>query len=199
MEGTTMRGGTRSALLAVASLTIVIAFGGCAGRSWQFWKTSAPAPTEQARTTAAPVVTATPAAPSATAEARAATETVPPAPSFNATTELPEYVVVRFRPGQASVAKADMRVLDGIVRWLKDHPGSVVVVEGHTDDLGTQSENMAIGEKRAASIMRYLVSRGLEPVRVSIISYGSDHPVCAEKTDSCRAKNRRADLLVKQH
>jgi peptidoglycan-associated lipoprotein len=187
-------------MLAVASLTIVIAFGGCAGRSWQFWKTSdsTPAQTEQAGGTTAQVATAMPAAPSATAEPRAAVETTTSGSSFNAATELPEFVAVRFRPGQISVGKADIKVLDGIVRWLKEHPGSVVVIEGHTDDLGTHSENMAIGEKRAASIMRYLVSRGLEPTRVSIVSYGSEHPVCAEKTDSCRAKNRRADLLVKQ-
>lgn len=110
-----------------------------------------------------------------------------------------QVVAVRFAPGQASVGNADISALDSVVRWLKEHPGSVVVIEGHTDDLGTQGENMAIGEKRAASIMRYMVSRGLEPTRVSIVSYGSAHPLCAEKTDSCRAKNRRADLLVKRH
>jgi peptidoglycan-associated lipoprotein len=107
-------------------------------------------------------------------------------------------VAVRFQSGQATVGKGDIKALDGVVRWLKEHPGSVVVIEGHTDDLGTPSENMAIGEKRAASIMRYMVSRGLEPARISIVSYGSEQPVCAEKTDACRAKNRRADLLVKR-
>jgi peptidoglycan-associated lipoprotein len=190
-----MRGGTRSAVLAVATLTIVIAFGGCAGSSWQFWKTSAPAQTEQAGATSAPVVTATPAAPSAPADSRAPADT---AASSNGASRLPELVAVRFRSGQATVGKADIKALDGVVRWLKEHPGAVVVIEGHTDDLGTPSENMAIGEKRAASIMRYMVSRGLEPARISIVSYGSDQPVCAEKTDACRAKNRRADLLVKR-
>ena len=180
-----MRGGTRSAMLAVASLTIVVAFGGCAGSSWRFWETSRPAQTEQASAPAAPVMTARPAAPSSQ--------------SFNSTTKLPELVAVRFGPGQATVGTADISALDGVVRWLKEHPGSVVVVEGHTDDLGTEGENMAIGEKRAASIMRYMVSRGLEPARISIVSYGSEHPVCAEKTEACRAKNRRADLLVKRH
>jgi peptidoglycan-associated lipoprotein len=140
------------------------------------------------------------ATPAATAEPRAAVDTAAPAaPSLNGSTKLPELVAVRFPPGQATVGKADISALDGVVRWLKEHPGSVVVIEGHTDDLGTQGENMAIGEKRAASIMRYMVSRGLEPTRVSIVSYGSAHPVCAEKTDACRAKNRRADLLVKRH
>ena len=191
-----MRGGTRSAMLAVASLTIVVAFGGCAGSAWRFWETSRPAQTEPAGATTTPVMTATPAA---TAAPRAAVDTAPlAAPSLNGSAKLPELVAVRFAPGQASVGKADISALDSVVRWLKEHPGSVVVIEGHTDDLGTQGENMAIGEKRAASIMQYLVSRGLEPVRVSIISYGSDHPVCWEKTTECRAKNRRADLVVKR-
>lgn len=192
-----MRGGTRSAMLAVASLTIVVAFGGCAGSAWRFWETSRPAQTEPAGATTTPVMTATPAA---TAEPRAAVDTAAPAaPLLNGSAKLPELVAVRFAPGQASVGNAEIRALDGVVRWLKEHPGAVVVIEGHTDDLGTQGENMAIGEKRAASIMRYMVTRGLEPTRVSIVSYGSAHPLCAEKTDACRAKNRRADLLVKRH
>jgi outer membrane protein OmpA-like peptidoglycan-associated protein len=42
------------------------------------------------------------------------------------------------------------------------------------------------------------VAKGLEPERISIVSYGSDRPVCPEKTDACRAKNRRAQFLVKR-
>jgi peptidoglycan-associated lipoprotein len=46
--------------------------------------------------------------------------------------------------------------------------------------------------------MKYLVAKGLEPQRISVVSYGSDRPVCTEKSDGCRAKNRRASFLVKQ-
>jgi peptidoglycan-associated lipoprotein len=46
--------------------------------------------------------------------------------------------------------------------------------------------------------MKYLVAKGLEPQRISVVSYGSDRPVCTEKSDACRAKNRRASFLVKQ-
>ena len=107
-----MRGGTRSAVLAVASLTIVIAFGGCAGSSWQFWKSSAPTQTEQAGASST-VATA-----------------APLAPSSNDASRLPELVAVRFQSGQATVGQADVKALDGVVRWLKEHPGSVVVIEG---------------------------------------------------------------------
>src|SRR5258705_12566269 len=72
-----MRGRTRSAMLAVASLTIVVAFGGCAGSAWRFWETSRPAQTEPAGATTTQVMTATPAA---TPEPRAAGGTAAPAP-----------------------------------------------------------------------------------------------------------------------
>jgi len=45
---------------------------------------------------------------------------------------------------------------------------------------------------------QYLLAKGIDPTRVSIVSYGSDHPVCWEKTTQCRAKNRRADVVVKK-
>jgi peptidoglycan-associated lipoprotein len=189
----------RSAISTFAALAIVIALGGCAGSSWQFWKTSTETPAEPA------VATATPAAAPATAPA----PTVTPAPaaepaavaasSSNGFAPLPALADVRFRSGQVAVNKADARVLENAVRWLKANPGSQVMIEGHTDDLGSREENLAVGEKRATSVARYLISKGLEPTRISAVSVGSDRPVCLEKTDACRAKNRRASFLVKQH
>ena len=189
--------GTRFSILAVSSLTMVIALGGCAGTKWRFWESAQPEPT------AAPAVAreswVPPAAPAAPATATpAATVEKTSARPANRTSELVEVPTVRFRSGQVSVGKADAGALDGIVRWLKENPAALVVIEGHTDDQGTPSENMMVGEKRAISIKQYLIAKGIESTRVSIVSYGSDHPVCWEKTTECRAKNRRADLVVKQ-
>jgi peptidoglycan-associated lipoprotein len=184
-------------MLAVASLTMVIALGGCAGTKWRFWESSQPEPT------AAPAVaresrvpTAAPAAP-ATSTSSATVEKTPARPA-NRTSELVEVPTVRFRSGQVSIGKADASALDSVARWLKENPTAVVVIEGHTDDQGTPSENMAVGEKRAISIKQYLIAKGIDSTRMSIVSYGSDHPVCWEKTTECRAKNRRADLVVKR-
>jgi peptidoglycan-associated lipoprotein len=145
------------------------------------------------------VVTAAPAPPhTPTATPAPTAEAAVPAPSSNGFAEVPGLADVRFRSGQVTLRKVDFKAVDDVVRWLKGHPGALVLVEGHTDDLGTREENRAVGEKRAASIMTYLVSQGLEPARVSVVSHGSDRPACAEKTDACRAKNRRARFLVKQ-
>ena len=192
-----MRGATRSSMLAVASLTIVIALGGCAGRSWQFWKSSG-----STEPTAAPAVAQETSTPTATPISAPAIATAAPAQTSarlsGGTTEMLDLPTVRFRPGQVNIGKADVGALDGVVRWLKDNPAVVIVIEGHTDDLGTRSENMAVGEKRAASIMRYLVSKGIDPARISTVSYGADHPICWDRTTACRAQNRRADLVVRR-
>src|ERR1041384_7855229 len=76
---------------------------------------------------------------------------LPPA-SFLPRAELAD---LRFRPGQIDVTKADHPVLDSVVRWLKEHPAAVLMIEGHTDDLGTRESNLAIAAQRAVSIGRY--------------------------------------------
>jgi peptidoglycan-associated lipoprotein len=184
----------RSTLLTIGALALALVLTGCAGRSWQFWKTSEAAPAEPTVATAAPV---TPRVQTATPTPAAETAATP-ALSSTGFAELPALAEIRFRPGLVTVGKADVKALDGVVRWLKENPGSLVRIEGHTDDLGTPLENLAVGQKRAASVMQYLVSKGLDSQRIAIASYGSDRPVCAEKTDACRAKNRRAHFLVKQ-
>jgi outer membrane protein OmpA-like peptidoglycan-associated protein len=187
-----MRGGSKSVLFTAGSLVLVMALTGCAGRSTK--ASSTPRPTEPAVATATPA-TATPSVPTAMPVARAETTSVP---STNGFVALPELADVRFRAGLVTVGKADAAALDVVVRWLKDNPGAEVRIEGHTDDRGNRAENIAVGEKRAMSVMKYLIAKGLEPQRISIVSYGSERPVCAEKTETCRAQNRRTHFLVKQ-
>ncbi len=193
-----MAGGTRSARLTFGSLAIVLALAGCAGRSWQFWKSSSTEAPTTATQTAVPEQPA-PASPNVpTARLVLASETPTADPRAHGFVDLPAIADVRFRPGLVTVGKADTGTLDGIVRWLQDNPAAQIQIEGHTDDLGAPVDNLAVGQKRAASAMRYLISKGVGAERITIVSYGSDRPLCAEKTDACRARNRRVHFLVKQ-
>jgi peptidoglycan-associated lipoprotein len=198
-EEATMAGWTRAVGLVLGSLAVALALGGCAGRSWQFWKSSsaeAPAttPTQVAATDdhAAP-------APTLTAHPVGAPEPVATtARQGDGFVEVPVLADVRFRPGLVTVGRADARALDAVAAWLLENPGSQVRIEGHTDDLGSPSDNMVVGQRRAESAMKYLVAKGLAVGRISVVSYGSDHPLCVEKTKACRARNRRIHFLVKQ-
>ena len=75
--------------------------------------------------------------------------------------------------------------------WVK------ITIEGHCDERGTVEYNLALGEKRALSAKRYLVSYGIEPYRISIISYGKERPVDPRHNEEAWAKNRRGHFVVK--
>ena len=74
--------------------------------------------------------------------------------------------------------------------------GFKVVVEGNCDDRGTISYNIALGEKRANEVKAYYTRLGIAAENIAVVSYGEEKPVCYEATQSCWAKNRRADTVL---
>ena len=70
-----------------------------------------------------------------------------------------------------------------------------VVLQGNTDEFGSDEYNFALGQKRAMSVLNALVAQGLPREIFSTVSFGSSKPVCREKTASCYAKNRRTDVV----
>ena len=62
---------------------------------------------------------------------------------------------------------------------------------------GTPEANKVAGEQRATAAKDYLVKAGVTETRIQIVSYGSDRPVCPQKTAACAARNRRVHFLVK--
>jgi len=81
---------------------------------------------------------------------------------------------------------------------LKAYPTFRVAVEGHCDERGTIDYNLALGEKRAASVRDYLASLGVERERVRIITFGEERPVDTGHTEAAWSKNRRAEFLVER-
>lgn len=89
-----------------------------------------------------------------------------------------------------------MEALDRDARWLKDHPGAVMKVEGHCDERGTADYNVVLGDKRAKTARTYLVEMGVSPKQVAIVSYGKERPFCREHDESCYQQNRRGHVLL---
>jgi peptidoglycan-associated lipoprotein len=93
--------------------------------------------------------------------------------------------------------RADAReTLKANGEWLKANPSTVVEIEGHCDERGTNEYNMALGAKRAQAAMDYLTTLGVAATRLSTISYGEELPVCEEHTEECWAKNRRDRFVI---
>jgi len=81
--------------------------------------------------------------------------------------------------------------------WLENHPGVKMVIEGHCDERGSNEYNLALGDRRAKSALNYLVNLGVNPERLSTISYGEEKPQCTEHNEACWSKNRRDHFTMK--
>ena len=79
---------------------------------------------------------------------------------------------------------------------LKKAADSKIRIEGNCDELGSDDYNLALGEKRADSALKYLQGLGVPAARLSAISYGKEKPAVAGHDEAARAKNRRDDFVV---
>ncbi|MEE8623124.1 MAG: peptidoglycan-associated lipoprotein Pal, partial [Alphaproteobacteria bacterium] len=80
--------------------------------------------------------------------------------------------------------------------WLKKNPGLTVTIEGHADERGTRDYNLALGERRANAVKDFLLVLGIDPNRVSTISFGKERPQVAGSNETAWAQNRRAVMVV---
>lgn len=71
-----------------------------------------------------------------------------------------------------------------------------VEIQGHADERGTTDYNLALGQKRADTVLRYLIAQGVDPARVSTISYGEEKPSDKRRSEVAWARNRRAEFRV---
>jgi len=74
--------------------------------------------------------------------------------------------------------------------WLKRYNGYTAVVEGHADERGTRQYNIALGARRANSVKAFLVSQGIDPSRLTTVSYGKERPIDARSNEEGWARNR---------
>ncbi|OLE41728.1 MAG: peptidoglycan-associated lipoprotein [Candidatus Rokubacteria bacterium 13_1_20CM_2_68_19] len=158
-----------------------------------------PAPPPPAPMPVAPEPPKTPepqvAAPPPAVEQPAPTPAVRPAPAdFVA---IPEVKAVRFDFDRALIRSDDATVLDANVEYLKNNVDTLVLIEGHADERGTAEYNLALGERRARAARDYLVSQGIAADRISLVSFGEERPECSEHVETCWARNRRAEFLIK--
>ena len=93
------------------------------------------------------------------------------------------------RPGDAEILKANAAL-------LMRQPTVKIQIEGHCDERGTTEYNLALGERRANSAKKYLISLGMSPDRISTISYGKEKPLDPGHHEEAWAKNRRGHCII---
>jgi peptidoglycan-associated lipoprotein len=94
------------------------------------------------------------------------------------------------------VRSADAEILKQNAAAITKNPNWKIQIEGHCDERGTAEYNLALGERRANSVKKYLVSLGIPQARVSTISYGEERPFERGQDEGAWSKNRRAHFIV---
>jgi peptidoglycan-associated lipoprotein len=88
------------------------------------------------------------------------------------------------------------RILEQKATWLQDNGNASVQIEGHCDERGTSAYNLALGERRANAVQEYLTVLGVDPSRLSTISYGEELPLDPGHDETAWSSNRRAHFVI---
>lgn len=102
---------------------------------------------------------------------------------------------VYFEFDQSFIRPADRSTLQEVAEYLENNPDSTLLVEGHCDWRGTTEYNMALGDRRAVSVLNYLSDLGIAPQRIETVSKG-DLEAITEGSEEQMRQDRRADLII---
>jgi outer membrane protein OmpA-like peptidoglycan-associated protein len=82
------------------------------------------------------------------------------------------------------------------VALMQENPLMRIQINGHTDNVGTASDNLVLSNNRSRAVINYLIKKGIAAQRLTAIGFGATKPVADNNTDDGRAKNRRTELQV---
>ena len=108
---------------------------------------------------------------------------------------LRETQTIYFAFDNASISSDYEAMLAAHAKYLSKNSGLNVVIEGHADERGTPEYNIALGERRAQAVSKYLQALGVDASQISIVSYGEEKPLLLGQSEKVYAKNRRAVLV----
>ncbi len=103
--------------------------------------------------------------------------------------------IVYFDFDVSNVSDQSSEVLDAHAKFLNANADVKVLVEGHADERGTPEYNIALGERRAKSVVTYLENMGVSASQLTVVSYGEEKPMVKDRSEDAFAKNRRAVLV----
>ena len=101
---------------------------------------------------------------------------------------------VYFDFDKSAVRDDSKSVLQADAKWLNSNSKAKIKIEGHADERGTNEYNIALAERRAQTIKKYLVDSGINESILSTVSYGEERPIDTGQTDEAWAKNRRVEF-----
>ncbi len=106
---------------------------------------------------------------------------------------------IKFRFNSAEILPESDGIMQAVLTILKEHPEiTKVSVEGHTDHIGGPAYNKGLSERRVMSVLSWLTSHGIEPIRLTSYGWGLERPIASNDTEEGRAQNRRVEFHIKE-
>ncbi len=104
---------------------------------------------------------------------------------------------VHFKTNKATIRKKSYALLNNVARVLQNHPEITgVTVEGHTDSRGSEESNLSLSQRRAESVRRYLIGKGVSESLLTAKGYGETNPIESNDTNEGRSANRRVEFRL---
>jgi outer membrane protein OmpA-like peptidoglycan-associated protein len=103
---------------------------------------------------------------------------------------------VLFATGKANLSPNANKSVAKLAEFLKKYPTRNVLIEGHTDSVGSDAFNLALSQQRANSVKEKLVADAVDAARITTVGYGKKYPVASNATKTGKAQNRRVDLII---
>ena len=104
---------------------------------------------------------------------------------------------IYFEFDKANIKKESFPYIDNLYKWLKSHSSINLEISGHTDNLGLDSYNKILSQRRVDAVMRYLTAKGIRGERLVAIGYGEERPIASNDDDQeGREINRRTEFKI---
>lgn len=103
---------------------------------------------------------------------------------------------LEFATGKAIIRTTSYPSLDALAELLKNKKDYNLLIEGHTDNVGTRTNNLTLSKNRANAVKTYLMKKGVSEKKLKTLWYGPDKPIADNKTDDGRQKNRRVEMTI---
>lgn len=104
---------------------------------------------------------------------------------------------IYFEFGKTDFAKPAEYAVDKVYKFLKEYPESSIIICGYTDDIGSEKYNLGLSKKRAETVKKVLIAKGILPKRIKVKAYGETNPADTNETEKGRANNRRTEFQLK--
>jgi OOP family OmpA-OmpF porin len=103
---------------------------------------------------------------------------------------------LQFDINKDNIDREDQEKLSVVEIFMKKYPDTTAVIEGHTDEVGTNEENMRLSQRRAESVVSYLAGRGIARSRLRAVGYGETRPIADNRTEIGKRLNRRINAVI---